>query len=215
MKKRILAALMVLSMMLTGLGYVPVQAAGNGLTVTETEPVLPFHEIAEKDQLASAQNPDEIVEIIVELEEAPISETCSYVLGGAGKATAQQAVANAQAGHRLDQAAVQRSLDRNQGVTGMEYTRSYTVLLNGFAVKTARKNLDAIRNTPGVEKAYVAASYQLPEEQEAKAGLQLVMAGAGSNYTGAGMTIAVLDTGLDITHPAFATSPDQASFTQD
>ena len=65
MKKRILAALMVLSMMLTGLGYVPVQAAGNGLTVTETEPVLPFHEIAEKDQLASAQNPDEIVEIIV------------------------------------------------------------------------------------------------------------------------------------------------------
>ena len=29
MKKRILAALMVLSMMLTGLGYVPVQAAGN------------------------------------------------------------------------------------------------------------------------------------------------------------------------------------------
>ena len=77
MKKRILAALMVLSMMLTGLGYVPVQAAGNGLTVTETEPVLPFHEIAEKDQLASAQNPDEIVEIIVELEEAPISETCS------------------------------------------------------------------------------------------------------------------------------------------
>lgn len=85
MKKRILAALMVLSMMLTGLGYVPVQAAGNGLTVTETEPVLPFHEIAEKDQLASAQNPDEIVEIIVELEEAPISETCSYVLGGAGK----------------------------------------------------------------------------------------------------------------------------------
>lgn len=215
MKKRILAALMVLSMMLTGLGYVPVQAAGNGLTVTETEPVLPFHEIAEKDQLASAQNPDEIVEIIVELEEAPISETCSYVLGGAGKATAQQAVANAQAGLRLDQAAVQRSLDRNQGVTGMEYTRSYTVLLNGFAVKTARKNLDAIRNTPGVEKAYVAASYQLPEEQEAKAGLQQVMAGAGSNYTGAGMTIAVLDTGLDITHPAFANSPDQASFTQD
>ena len=112
MKKRILAALMVLSMMLTGLGYVPVQAAGNGLTVTETEPVLPFHEIAEKDQLASAQNPDEIVEIIVELEEAPISETCSYVLGGAGKATAQQAVANAQAGLRLDQAAVQRSIDR-------------------------------------------------------------------------------------------------------
>lgn len=132
MKKRILAALMVLSMMLTGLGYVPVQAAGNGLTVTETEPVLPFHEIAEKDQLASAQNPDEIVEIIVELEEAPISETCSYVLGGAGKAAAKQAVVNAQAGLRQDQSAVQRSLDRNQGVTGMEYTRSYTVLLNGF-----------------------------------------------------------------------------------
>ncbi len=65
------------------------------------------------------------------------------------------------------------------------------------------------------KKAYVAASYQLPEEQEAKAGLQQVMAGAGSNYTGAGMTIAVLDTGLDITHPAFANSPDQASFTQD
>ena len=52
MKKRILAALMVLSMMLTGLGYIPVQAAGSGLTITETEPVLSFDEIAEKDQLA-------------------------------------------------------------------------------------------------------------------------------------------------------------------
>ena len=113
MKKRILAALMVLSMMLTGLGYVPVQAAGNGLTVTETEPVLPFHEIAEKDQLASAQNPDEIVEIIVELEEAPISETCSYVLGGAGKATAQQAVANAGSGCSSKQPGPQPGCDRD------------------------------------------------------------------------------------------------------
>ena len=44
MKKRILAALMVLSMMLTGLGYVPVQAAGNGLTAKGAESVLPAAE---------------------------------------------------------------------------------------------------------------------------------------------------------------------------
>ncbi len=215
MKKRILAALMVLSMMLTGLGYIPVQAAGSGLTITETEPVLSFDEIAEKDQLAPVERLDEVVEIIVELKEAPVSETCSYVLGGASTTASQQAVANAQAGLRLDQASVQRILNRSVGATGLEYTHSYTVLLNGFAVKTARKNLEAIRNTPGVKKAYVAASYQLPEDQAAEASLQQAMAAAGSDYTGAGMTIAVLDTGLDIDHPAFANTPEQASFTKD
>ena len=112
------------------------------------------------------------------------------------------------------QAAVQSRLTRALRQEQVEYGYSYTALFNGFSVRTARKNLEAIRNTKGVTCAFVAGSYALPTTQQADTqALQVAL--ASSRFTGKGMTIAVLDTGLDTAHPAFANAPADAKFTKD
>lgn len=203
MKKRVLALLMALTLALTGLGFTPVRGAESGLVITQTEPVQQTGDIVKENLLTGNLSPDEAVEIIVELDDAPVSEI----------ATTKQAAIAAQASLLGKQNAVRRSL--NNTLDDLEYTHSYTMLLNGFAVKTTRDNLEAIRSTPGVKRAYIASSYQLPENEVSSAAFGKAAREAGFSYTGAGMTIAVLDTGLDTTHPAFSHAPEGASFSKD
>ena len=130
------------------------------------------------------------------------------------RAASAKAVARVQNRLLSRQAAVQSRLTRTLRQEQVEYGYSYTALFNGFSVRTARKNLEAIRNTKGVTCAFVAGSYALPTTQQADT-QALQMALASSRFTGKGMTIAVLDTGLDTAHPAFANAPADAKFTKD
>lgn len=214
MKRRVLAYLLTLSLLLTGLGFTPVQAAGDGLVITEVEPQMDPNRwnAADDALLLPEEDPDEIVEIIVELEAQPVSDALSLRSTSMAEAAGLQAVADAQAELRSAQASVQSSLNRALGAAQVEYTYSYTVLLNGFALRTARRNLDTIRAVPGVAKAYVAGHYQLPETQAAQSSLQAALSATGSEYTGEGTVIAILDTGLDITHSAFSNAPAGANF---
>ena len=130
------------------------------------------------------------------------------------RAASAKAVARVQNRLLSRQAAVQSRLTRTLRQEQVEYGYSYTALFNGFSVRTARKNLEAIRNTKGVTCAFVAGSYALPTTQQADTqALQVAL--ASSRFTGKGMTIAVLDTGLDTAHPAFANAPADAKFTKD
>ena len=130
------------------------------------------------------------------------------------RAASAKAVARLQNRLLSRQAAVQSRLTRTLRQEQVEYGYSYTALFNGFSVRTARKNLEAIRNTKGVTCAFVAGSYALPTTQQADTqALQVAL--ASSRFTGKGMTIAVLDTGLDTAHPAFANAPADAKFTKD
>ena len=59
-------------------------------------------------------------------------------------------------------------------------------------------------------------SWQAPTPTVEQADTQaLQVALAANQFTGKGMTIAVLDTGLDTAHPAFANAPADAKFTKD
>ena len=130
------------------------------------------------------------------------------------RAASAKAVARVQNRLLSRQAAVQSRLTRTLRQEQVEYGYSYTALFNGFSVRTARKNLEAIRNTKGVTCAFVAGSYALPTTQQADTqALQVAL--ASSRFTGKGMTIAVLDTGLDTAHPAAANAPADAKFTKD
>ena len=130
------------------------------------------------------------------------------------RAASAKAMARVQNRLLSRQAAVQSRLTRTLRQEQVEYGYSYTALFNGFSVRTARKNLEAIRNTKGVTCAFVAGSYALPTTQQADTqALQVAL--ASNRFTGKGMTIAVLDTGLDTAHPAFANAPADAKFTKD
>ena len=83
------------------------------------------------------------------------------------RAASAKAVARVQNRLLSRQAAVQSRLTRTLRQEQVEYGYSYTALFNGFSVRTARKNLEAIRNTKGVTCAFVAGSYALPTTQQA------------------------------------------------
>ena len=83
----------------------------------------------------------------------------------------------------------------------------YTALLNGMSVKTAYKNLSAMEMMSGVKKVYVANEYNAPVTQKPTQANANIMTGAYSMQNiglyGDGMVVAVLDTGLNLTHEAF------------
>ena len=91
---------------------------------------------------------------------------------------------------------------------------TYTIATTGMAVKTTYGNKAALESMAGVDYVYVAPTFSLPEAEElypstSNAG---TMIGAdwmnSTGYTGVGMKIAILDTGLWVDHPNFAALPE-------
>lgn len=94
---------------------------------------------------------------------------------------------------------------------------TYTVATTGVSVTTEYGNKATIEAMPGVANVYVAPVFSLPNDQVSDISLQPMtgnsstMIGAdtlnGSGYTGIGTRIAILDTGILLTHPNFAALP--------
>ncbi len=99
----------------------------------------------------------------------------------------------------------------------------YTTLLNGVSVKMPYGALAQVRQLPNVASAFVVPVYSLPEDMTNTA--QPTMTSTKTNfgsaqtwevgYTGKGMKIAIIDTGLDIDHPSFAADPADPSMDMD
>jgi minor extracellular serine protease Vpr len=94
----------------------------------------------------------------------------------------------------------------------VEYSErsSYETLWNGFTVSATPSELSKIRAIPGVTGIYPVETLQLPESTPADPELftALNMTGAATvqselGYTGKGIRVAVIDTGIDVNHPAF------------
>ncbi|MDE6075172.1 MAG: S8 family serine peptidase, partial [Clostridia bacterium] len=117
---------------------------------------------------------------------------------------------------------------------GVNYTlrSNYSTIANAVAIDVKLSAVKTIRSIAGVSTVTVGSIYARPEAISASDGAQenysnIYASGIynSSEYlkyaNGTGMTVAVLDTGLDYTHPAF--SPDQmeeasktgAKFTKD
>lgn len=91
---------------------------------------------------------------------------------------------------------------------------TYTVATTGLSVTTQYGNKAAIEAMPGVEQVYVAPTFDLPTETSVDLGEAqpftsnaTTMIGADvlneTGYTGKGMKIAILDTGIVVDHPSF------------
>lgn len=127
-------------------------------------------------------------------------------------ATATKAVTDYQAVQQKALNTLRRSVTAELGVAA-EIGFTYTIATTGMAVKTAYGNRAALEAMEGVDYVYVAPTFSLPETE-----LQPFTGNAGSmiggtwmndsGYTGKGMKIAILDTGLRVDHPNFAALPD-------
>lgn len=95
-----------------------------------------------------------------------------------------------------------------------EYKYSYTTLNNGVAIKVQRKDISTISKMAGVIDVEYSESYAFPQgavSNNANVYTTGIYNTDGIEYTGAGMKVAVLDTGLDFSHSAFSTMPQDES----
>jgi minor extracellular serine protease Vpr len=104
---------------------------------------------------------------------------------------------------------------RNAAIAGVRFTerRSYDVLFNGFAVQVELRDRARLSQIAGVKAIYPVETIAAPSPEVA-AGSALDMAAAvaltGANtaqnargLTGRGIKVGIVDTGIDIDHPAF------------
>lgn len=103
---------------------------------------------------------------------------------------------------------------------------NYNVAVSGVAVEVPYGALEGIRELDSVEYAFVAPQYSLPETVSSSGTVDTNMYATSETfgsartweelgYTGAGMRIAIIDTGIDSDHPSFADAPADPSLTKD
>ena len=105
---------------------------------------------------------------------------------------------------------IERALD-----TKVEPQRQYTTLLNGFSATVTYGQYKAIRRLDCVQSAFISPTFELlPDTANSNK-----MIGGGSynttGFTGEGMLVAILDTGVDMSHEIFKTAPKSPSLTQE
>jgi subtilisin family serine protease len=122
-------------------------------------------------------------------------------------------IVDAQSGDRVRQAR-EAVAGAERGVTEaakraritLTHRRSYQVLLPGMAVRVAANQVDALRRLPGVKAVYGVERFQVRTADS----VPLIGAPqvwqrkdpAGQAARGTGVTVAVIDTGIDYRHPA-------------
>ncbi len=179
-KKYAFSILLILALAFAG-GFSRVQA-DDGVTPLEPETAVPPVENGEMvDETPSLW--------FVELASAPTAD-------GVSKATVQ---------------AEQKAFRANAKKAGLVYTERYafSALFNGFSIEVAPSQLGKLSRIAGVKAIYPVERIPIPETnpiEDPDLATALAMTGADIaqselGYTGAGVKVAVMDTGIDYDHP--------------
>lgn len=169
-------------------------------------------------QQVTAYAPDERVRIVIELEDAPLLD--SHKVSQYASVTEFLDSNAAQSTERKLERA--RKAVKSQLATKLddvEVRYEYTTVFNGLSVEADYADLETIQDLPGVKDAYVSQVYQLIEPvNETKLADSVPAIGGdivkNTGYTGKGMVVAILDTGLDTSHEAFQNAVNAPKFTE-
>lgn len=172
----------------------------------------------DSSQQVTAYAPDERVRIVIELEDAPLLD--SHKVSQYASVTDFLDSNAAQSTERKLERA--RKAVKSQLATKLddvEVRYEYTTVFNGLSVEADYADLEAIQDLPGVKDAYVSQVYQLIEPvNETKLADSVPAIGGdisqNTGYTGKGMVVAILDTGLDTSHEAFQNDVNGAKYTK-
>ena len=220
MKARFQRALALLLVLVLTLGCIPaVSAVQPDEPVTNPEPAEEAAQLPEgsdlgailqgnKDAELEALQPEtpkdtDLVRVIVELDAPALTEQSGMFAGkaltDAGRTAQQNAIAaQEQVEAKIAEAAPEASV-----------RYSYSLLLNGIALECAYGHIAELEALPGVKAVHMVQTYELPTEPKVTSGGGMIGAPTAWNLgmDGSGMVVAVLDTGLDTDHAAFAVEP--------
>ncbi len=216
--RRVLALMLCLCMLLT------ISNFASAFTLYETEG-LPFEQISGlgKDFTRLDKTPsdlavekmmvdeDGMVEVFIIMEEKSVLEADI------------SAVANEETMAQMDvlkakQEVIINKIEKNVlGGQDLIVSYNYAWLFNGVAATIPYSAMEAIAAMDGVKQVIVQPKYELFQQPENAAGADLYTVSSGSmvgredtwalGYTGMGMKIAIIDTGLDVDHQNFAALP--------
>ena len=210
---------------------VPEQAAPQESAAAETEQ-------QEKNSLKSliqkqfsnglAQyQPDDLVTVIVETEDVSVLDLCldravySSETADVGQLLQQNSedMAETQQLLQREQQAVKEQIEQACSDADFTGSISYTLLLNAFTVTVPYEALGTIQQLPGVKNAFVSGSFSAPDlipgvgtYTAYSSDMIGLPAAAAQGYTGKGTVIAILDTGIQYDHEAFATEPESGCY---
>ena len=161
-----------------------------------------FKKASEMD-LKGVYNPEEKVNIIVELEKESLLDA-----GYSTSQIAEGARAVSYADNQQNHIDTMEARIENEIEDELEVLYEYKVAITGMAVSTEYKNLESIKNMPGIKDAWVSPVYYLSDDVEAFTSNASTMIGANkvwneTGYTGQGMKIAIIDTGIYLNHDSF------------
>lgn len=170
-------------------------------------------------QQVTAYAPDERVRIVIELEDAPLLDShkvsqYASVTEFLGSSAAQSTERKLERARKAVKSQLATKLD------DVEVRYEYTTVFNGLSVEADYVDLETIQDLPGVKDAYVSQVYQLIEPvNETKLADSVPSIGGDisqeTGYTGKGMVVAILDTGLDTSHEAFQRDVNGAKYNKD
>lgn len=173
----------------------------------------------DSSQQVTAYAPDERVRIVIELEDAPLLDShkvsqYASVTDFLDSNAAQSAELKLERARKAVKSQLATKLD------DVEVRYEYTTVFNGLSVEADYADLETIQDLPGVKDAYVSQVYQLIEPvNETKLADSVPAIGGDisqdTGYTGKGMVVAILDTGLDTSHEAFQNDVNGAKYTKD
>ncbi|WP_331836758.1 S8 family serine peptidase [Erysipelothrix piscisicarius] len=157
-------------------------------------------------------DPSDPVDIIVELEARPILDYENEIhrVGSLGAFSetkqAQDLEENLIKSHDVVVDKISEVIQKD-----VEVERNFTRVMNGFSLRASLDDLNLIKDIEGVKSAFVSQTYDIPEPQmvDSNRTIGSDTVWTQSHYKGENTVVAVLDTGLDTGHPAFAVAPTQ------
>ena len=171
--------------------------------------------------------PDDLVTVIVETEDVSVLDLCldravySRETANVGQIlqTNSEDMAETQQLLQESQLAVKEQIAKSCSDADFSKSESYTVLLNAFTVTVPYGELRAIQQLQGVKNAFVSGSFSAPDlipgvgtYTAYSSNMIGLPAAAAQGYTGKGTVIAILDTGIQYDHEAFATVPESGCY---
>ena len=133
----------------------------------------------------------ELVEVVVSLSQKPLATTTWR----AGRQVQTRALAKAQASlaRRIEAA-----------VPDAQIRWRYRLVANGMAVVVPRAQLGRLTSLPGIETVYPSANYRPQLDRSPQQIGAPALWGPGLANAGQGIKIAIIDEGIDQTHPFFS-----------